>query len=1056
MPATVTELFNQDLKTLVVGQPDRLTSLVVEHYQSLGLSTTTISLEDRSCLQTLTMLLSQNDYYKLVFLLNISSDFEWDSKANQQLIQQAQQTATQKIFIIGVSSKIKSTNQLCHSWLRQLDNEDKLLNGLYQHKGSQKTILAQDLVIEGSSPRYSPRFMVDALMNGFLLDPQIVIHPQLESDFFETIKKELIRSDSKNVVVSGRPTATEELCFLLQSEYQRVFHDNLSILEIETKPTARTNILNDLVGVIAPSNSDKVVKSLLSLAANNQLAVDPHLLSPMLHNGPMLFTTSTKPHKLAGSDFEFEPPVANMRRRDDSQKNALSKINECKKNKLNGVFADAILSGTNNPAVERGFGNRKESETQAIKEPDTVVATKMPAIEKVKTTNGTKSIINSIAARTPTFEETTPLPTKEGLEEKLKQIFSLHQTQQKTNRRTKKAGIIKQIRKKSRNKQIVFFGGLLLCLLGVVLGLSAVLLVVSYQQAQRVVTANLEQVIEKKYTEIEPTAGLRWQAKLFDSVFDTQLIANSKSLGDINQQLYDLAKTLHEVDKNSLIVLRRLFAREAIAFDQDQSLVQALLDQQTKYAEANNTISLFVSELESRNLKPFPPSLQSRLKQVQQELKITKARLTSLEQLDSVFPKILGVDEKTNVFIVLQDNTELRPTGGFLQAVLLLVIEDGRIVDHQAYSVDYLDQKVLGQLSSSPEIERLLGESRLYLRDANWDPDFSVSAQKISWFVKESLNLQTDVIVGVNYELIKNLLSIFPNIELAGNSNKLAPNNLFLRLERAATEESLAKTNESFHTQILESLIYEVRQASDDQLLLLTEALYNSFRNQQSTLYISDPQLNGVISQLGWSGSTKQPRCPSSFGDDCIVDSISQIDANIGINKVNPYVYTKINQNIEIGEDKIMHRRLIKIHNKAPSNIWPQGSYKAYIRFYLSSETQVEDIKQNNEIVQEDMIINYWSNEKNVVGVVVEVKPGEEKTLELNYWLPVALSPGQSYFYFEQPQPGVMNRLSAISLSHHQNLVSDLISPLVDVNQNQVVVTSDLGGTFLAIRFAEN
>ncbi|HQM16189.1 MAG TPA: hypothetical protein PLM16_03225, partial [Candidatus Woesebacteria bacterium] len=224
---------------------------------------------------------------------------------------------------------------------------------------------------------------------------------------------------------------------------------------------------------------------------------------------------------------------------------------------------------------------------------------------------------------------------------------------------------------------------------------------------------------------------------------------------------------------------------------------------------------------------------------------------------------------------------------------------------------------------------------------------------------------------------------------------------------------------------------------------------------QQTSIYLADPQLGGVFSQLGWTGSLIQPECPARFGGGCYKDYLYQVEANIGVNKINQHILSRITHSIQITPERVEHTRQIKYTNNAQSPSWPLGLYKTYLRFYVNAESIVAGVMVNKESLESKYITEYLDHNRKVIGIVVAVPIESEIEVVVKYYTSHQIKKGESYFFFEQSQPGVMNRLSSIALTHPDNLRAELISPLVEVNQNQVVVTSDQGVGFLAIQFAK-
>lgn len=85
--------------------------------------------------------------------------------------------------------------------------------------------------------------------------------------------------------------------------------------------------------------------------------------------------------------------------------------------------------------------------------------------------------------------------------------------------------------------------------------------------------------------------------------------------------------------------------------------------------------------------------------------------------------KILSQERQT-ILVLLQNNMELRPTGGFIGSYALLNFFQGKLVDFEVYDVYEADGQLRGHAEPPADLKQYLGEDGWYLRDANWSPLF--------------------------------------------------------------------------------------------------------------------------------------------------------------------------------------------------------------------------------------------------------------------------------------------------------------------------------------------
>lgn len=1001
------ESFDQELKVLLVAQESSLSRKVTEYLYSRQIAVVSTPLIHLNSSDFIKSLLQTNQFFKIIVVVNFSQPFDLSLQQNTDLLNYLKNIDIPKIFVIRVTSKIESTEQLLENWVRQLEHEDYLIEEIIKTFKKTKILIGQDVAVDDGAALQPYRSITQAVPNGYLLDPQNILTPITETDFFNNISKELIKPDFNHYLIKGSAKKSEELLFKLSTAYKQLFNTDLINLDLVTSSSQleRFENINEITEAVSSSNIEEIVQLLVDNVNFNQLGVDPDLLLRVQNNSPLLRTQISKPFKKMGIDFQFEP----IKNTDDS----LKKVEDTQKN--NNVVVNEVL-------------NKKEL---AVEEPPNQIL-----VEKNK----------------------KPLFKKDILDDSVSKIFSQKRTEQKTTRRTEKANVISRIRKKSKNKQAIFFIGLVVFVFGAITAISIIGLAINYQGSQKQTAKNISAFSNNEYNDISDLSVLGWQADILDKALDIQLIDKSKDLYQLNHLIVQTSALFNALQLQSINIYRQIFSTN---FQGEGKLLQKgdyfqlLSSHQELVEKLSEQLSLFQAESKNFNYQIFSSQIQEESKKLDDDLRLLNNRLQTSAQLGSFLPDILGVNDKKTYYILLQDNQEIRPTGGFIQAIAKISLDEGRLIDQSVYTTSSIDSKVLGDVASIPEVEEYLGEPRLHLRDANWDPDLSTSSSHISWFLKEAINQPIDGIIAINYDLIREFLVIFGDLYLEEYDETINSSNLFARLESKAFEDKEEYSENNFHSLILEEILEKIKNASDKEIVQVQDVLYENLKKQQASLFFSSTTINNAIGKLGWTGSILEPACPSRFSEDCQTDYLYQVEANVGVNKVNQYVTSRVNHIINIEQNRVVHERSIQFNNKSHSNVWPLGNYRSYIRFYLNKSATLDKILINGGEVPQESIKQYQQHDRSVIGVLLDVPAGDEKNITLLYSTPHTITEGSSYFFFEQPQPGIKNRLTSITVNHPDELRSELISPLVEVNQNQIVVTSELGSGFIAIKFAQ-
>ena len=1022
MPSTQLEVFYQDPTALIIANNSILTELVRSHFQNerVGIMEQLIPQENR--LDRLLTILNEQQPYKVVVIINPleirdKKSIEFYKKLSDLL----DDYKISQVYLFKISSKIDSSSPLFSEWNYQCKNEDELLNYLYINSKHKKLLIAQDSISLEEPLLYPLKNIVEAIPNGYLIDFGLKIYLQLDENFFNTIKKEILRPEKKNFVVRGKSIITSDVCEKIRLMYQSYYSKNLEIIRLNTNSLTRLEKKQDLVRVVAGELPGNFFENLCGVLPNKKLGLDPVLIKELLDNQPQLKTVNFLPQA----------------------------------NKTNQVGAEQVIDGgflnhdlSNNKAVLQEFQAKQDQQSNnrghfIQKQKDS--ATNISRGEGGDNANHYKE---------GDQENFSSLPPN-SINNQINKLFTKSRTKQKVQRRSSKAKIIGRIKTKSKRKQVVFIAGACLFLLGIIFFVFLGLLSLSFRQSQQILANNLNLLIEGRSGDFKKTHGLKTKALLLDKFLDIYLIEKSLTLNRINDHVLSLHDEMLSSQQMSVQVFKNFFAskdRDIEGFSMEELLKKKDSVDKSIFEKA----SLLQAELDNITDNVFENDLQNNLARARFELKDIRSKNSASQQLNPLLMSLLGFEQKQTFYILLQDDRELRPTGGFVQAIAVIQIENGKVLETQFLSTNEVDGRVFGRIAAPAEVASFLGEDSLYFRDVNWDPDFQLTSQKISWFANEALGQPVDGILGVNYGLIRDVLVVIGEIEVDGYTETVDAWNLYNRLELILLEEGDQERAGAFQVGLLKSILNQLGSLSDEQVVQLLETLYSSFKNQQSLIYLNDLGAGAVMDQLNWSGRISHPDCPGGFGESCHVDHSFQVEANIGVNKINPYINQSVSHKIDIQEEQIIHQRQIKFTNKARSSTWPLGSYRFYLRFFVNPEAELEQLLVDGELLTEDKIVSYIDHNRKVYATVLEVGPMESLDLLFYYSVPHELKPGGAYFFYDQLQAGLKQRPTVISLKFPHDWEAKVISPQAEVNQNQVVITSDVGSSFIIIGFEEH
>ncbi|HLD61271.1 MAG TPA: DUF4012 domain-containing protein, partial [Patescibacteria group bacterium] len=133
----------------------------------------------------------------------------------------------------------------------------------------------------------------------------------------------------------------------------------------------------------------------------------------------------------------------------------------------------------------------------------------------------------------------------------------------------------------------------------------------------------------------------------------------------------------------------------------------------------------------------------------------------------------LGFGEPRTYLLLLLNNTELRPGGGFIGTYGVIRMNQGSAEIVKVEGTEILDNSAPKDLVSVPPepIKKHLGVSKWYFRDSNWSPDFVSSSEKaLELYSKERgvAASEIDAVIGITPTVVEELLKIIGPIEVDG------------------------------------------------------------------------------------------------------------------------------------------------------------------------------------------------------------------------------------------------------------------------------------------------
>ncbi len=399
------------------------------------------------------------------------------------------------------------------------------------------------------------------------------------------------------------------------------------------------------------------------------------------------------------------------------------------------------------------------------------------------------------------------------------------------------------------------------------------------------------------------------------------------------------------------------------------------------------------------------------------------------------WPNIFGFNDKKTYMVLLQNNQELRPGGGLIDSYAILDLDQGSIKNFKIYDVYEADKELKTHVEPPFAIRRYLPSVHWFLKDSNFNIDFSKGTVASAIFLSSEAHKNVDGIIAVDLSFIKSLLSVVGAVNVPAYNETITSDNLFQVTQK--------HTEKDFLRAVLNSLNFKISKSKDIQLLPLISAIVNSIDEKHMLFSFNDANMQTAFSLNNYSSSITDNR---AVDINLINDTFGINEANLGENTINYFVTRSLSHKVIIGNDgSVKENAVITFKNSAKGNNLTIVNYKNYLRIILPiganiSSINIDNKKQNIVTAIEDPTIyekknftppvgleveKYNQGKNTVYGFLINVGPEELRKISIDYQLPQkvsVLSPEIKYDLKLFKQPGIDFLPYEFSLMYPKNL----------------------------------
>ncbi|HHH12574.1 MAG TPA: DUF4012 domain-containing protein, partial [Candidatus Moranbacteria bacterium] len=277
-------------------------------------------------------------------------------------------------------------------------------------------------------------------------------------------------------------------------------------------------------------------------------------------------------------------------------------------------------------------------------------------------------------------------------------------------------------------------------------------------------------------------------------------------------------------------------------------------------------------------------------------LPIEEDKKERIDVLADLTDYVLRKDGRTRRYLLLlQNNMELRPGGGFLGQYAIVKVKDGEVVGFFVEDANLLDQRITAKVRPPWPLTRYLRIKRWKLRDSNFSPDFPTNVAKAEYFLRlGGVGGKFDGVAAINATVLNEALKITGPITVRGVT--FDSKDAVLTLEEAVGKNYLGDDVDPAAKQARKNIMKEMarellaRLAKPSQIKAVSDLAFAELDNKDIQLFFRDENLQKKIDAVGWSG-----RLDDSWDGDFLM----VVDANLGALKSDYFVKRRLEHKVD-------------------------------------------------------------------------------------------------------------------------------------------------------------
>ena len=463
-------------------------------------------------------------------------------------------------------------------------------------------------------------------------------------------------------------------------------------------------------------------------------------------------------------------------------------------------------------------------------------------------------------------------------------------------------------------------------------------------------------------------------------------------------------------------------------------LAELLSKAQPKFLEAQLKLDVAIAARSQLRMDDLSPRLHDLVSNdIDPLLPLMQEALTVAIE----FPRLMGAtDEGPKTYLLLvQNEDELRPTGGFITAAGTLLIRDGRISNLDFKSSENFDNWMKPYPTAPWQLSEYMNSPVLIFRDLSWFTNYPTAVTYAEYLYSYVSDHSVDGVIAFDQQMLVDVLEAIGPVKLDGVPYPITSKNVirYMRASKTPTAEERISPDwnrKVFLNKISHALISKLF-SGDIPWRQLSTLFVKLLDEHHVLIQLDSPTMTDFLARHNWDGAVRP-----LDGDYLMV-----VDANVGFNKTNAVVESELFYDVDLTKLSAPTSSLTVAHkNKAVDVVsckpwykdrspgekdYPiQDCYWNYLRIYRAEGTKLTEstpqlLPPNWMILNKQPPAKVDVLEEQIEGVQafgsIQVVPGGQSlSINFQFALPVDIIKTQTgsnqmtYRLRVQKQPGTL------------------------------------------------